>query len=139
MPSFSPEGTTGEGVTLLPFHSNLFQAAVAAQAHVQPVTILYMDDQGRQSLAPAYVGDMTLIDTLDAMLDAEPLQVHLYVGPGIEPGNETAACSLAKRNKPSLQALQRCSVAKILPLFLSSPTTIMQGRRDDTRGEFRLS
>jgi 1-acyl-sn-glycerol-3-phosphate acyltransferase len=81
-----PEGTTGDGQALLPFHSNLFQAAVTAGAPVQPVAMVYLDASGKQSLAPAYIGDMSLIDTLNAMLDAKPLQVHLFVGEGIEAG-----------------------------------------------------
>ena len=32
-----PEGTTGDGRAMLPFHANLIQAAVAAQSPVQPV------------------------------------------------------------------------------------------------------
>lgn len=88
-----PEGTTGDGQALLPFHSNLFQAAVTAGAPVQPVAMVYVDAQGKQSLAPAYIGDMTLLDTLNAMLDAAPLQVHLYVGEGIAPGDERRALS----------------------------------------------
>ncbi|HTJ94174.1 MAG TPA: lysophospholipid acyltransferase family protein, partial [Pararobbsia sp.] len=63
-----PEGTTGDGQALLPFHSNLFQAAVSAGAPVQPVAMVYLDGQGKQSLAPAYIGDMSLLDTLNALL-----------------------------------------------------------------------
>ncbi|WP_413193892.1 lysophospholipid acyltransferase family protein [Pararobbsia alpina] len=88
-----PEGTTGDGSGLLPFHSNLFQAAVSAGAPVQPVAMVYLDAQGKHTLAPAYIGDMSLLDTLNAMLDAKPLQVHLYVGEGIAPGTERRALS----------------------------------------------
>ena len=35
-----PEGTTSDGTSLLPFHTNLFQAAVSAQCPVQPVCLL---------------------------------------------------------------------------------------------------
>ncbi len=52
-----PEGTTSDGAGLLPFHANLFQAAISADAPVQPVLIQYLDSQtGRQSLAPNFVG-----------------------------------------------------------------------------------
>ena len=38
-----PEGTTGDGRALLPFHANLLQAAIAAEAPVQPVALRYTE------------------------------------------------------------------------------------------------
>jgi 1-acyl-sn-glycerol-3-phosphate acyltransferase len=38
-----PEGTTTDGVDLLPFHANLIQAAVAVDAPVQPVGLQFLD------------------------------------------------------------------------------------------------
>jgi len=32
-----PEGTTGDGQTLLPFHANLLQAAIATATPIQPL------------------------------------------------------------------------------------------------------
>jgi 1-acyl-sn-glycerol-3-phosphate acyltransferase len=74
-----PEGTTSDGLKLLPFHANLFQAAVSASRPVQPVCILYEDAQGRQSTAPAYIDDLTLSDSLNALLRGGPLTAHVYV------------------------------------------------------------
>jgi 1-acyl-sn-glycerol-3-phosphate acyltransferase len=75
-----PEGTTSDGRALKPFHTNMFQAAVEADRPVQPLCILYEDAQGRQSLAPAYIDDVSLKQSLDAMLKAGPLTAHVYVG-----------------------------------------------------------
>ena len=36
-----PEGTTSDGVALLPFHANLIQAAISADAPVQPVALSF--------------------------------------------------------------------------------------------------
>jgi len=80
-----PEGTTSDGRALRPFHTNMFQAAVEAGKPVQPLCILYEDAQGRQSLAPAYIDDLSLQDSLNAMLGAGPLTAHVYVGEPIEP------------------------------------------------------
>ncbi|WP_206951392.1 lysophospholipid acyltransferase family protein [Trinickia acidisoli] len=80
-----PEGTTSDGLALLPFHSNLFQAALAAQCAVQPICLLYEDSQGRQSTAPAYVGDTSLLESLDTLLRNGPVTAHLYVGEPIAP------------------------------------------------------
>ena len=38
-----PEGTTGDGRDVLPFHANLLQAAIATGAPVQPVVLRYRD------------------------------------------------------------------------------------------------
>lgn len=81
-----PEGTTSDGVQLLPFHANMFQAAVSASRPVQPVCLMYEDSQGRQSTAPAYIGDLSLGESLDALLRAGPLTAHVYVGAPLAPG-----------------------------------------------------
>src|SRR5580658_4970036 len=45
-----PEGTTTSGTSVLPFHANLFQAAVSAECPVQPICLFYEDASGRQSM-----------------------------------------------------------------------------------------
>ena len=59
-----PEGTTSDGVHLLPFHGNLIQAAIAAKAAVQPVALRFVDGDGLPSLAPCYVGDDSLLGSV---------------------------------------------------------------------------
>ncbi len=81
-----PEGTTSNGETLLPFHANLFQAAVSASCPVQPICLFYEGADGLLSTAPAYIDDMTLSQTLDAMLRAAPLTAHVAVCEALAPG-----------------------------------------------------
>jgi 1-acyl-sn-glycerol-3-phosphate acyltransferase len=81
-----PEGTTSNGLALLPFHANMFQAAVSAAAHVQPLCIMYEDAQGRQSTAPAYIDDLSLAESLNLLLRGGPLTAHVYVGEPLAPG-----------------------------------------------------
>ncbi len=60
-----PEGTTGDGTALLPFHANLLQAAISAHAPVQPVALSFADGtSGARSFAPCYIGDDTLLGSL---------------------------------------------------------------------------
>lgn len=92
-----PEGTTSDGVSLLPFHTNLFQAAVSAQCLVQPVCLLYEGRDGRQSTAPAYIDDVSLGQSLDAVLCSGPFTAHLYVGAAIEPMSDRRALSAKAR------------------------------------------
>jgi len=81
-----PEGTTSNGLALLPFHANMFQAAVSAGVPVQPVCLMYEDAGGRQSTAPAYIDDLSLSDSLDMLLRGAPLTAHVYVGEPLAPG-----------------------------------------------------
>jgi 1-acyl-sn-glycerol-3-phosphate acyltransferase len=60
-----PEGTTGNGVTLLPFHANLLQAAIAVDAPVQALALSFIDaTTGQISQAASFVGDETLLGSL---------------------------------------------------------------------------
>ncbi|WP_133650923.1 lysophospholipid acyltransferase family protein [Paraburkholderia flava] len=127
-----PEGTTSDGLGLLPFHSNMFQAAVAAGCPVQPVCLMYEDAQGRQSTAPAYIGDLSLGDSLNALLRGGPLTAHVYVGEAIAPGGErrelTAQAEASVRR--ALEAMQSGTVAS-LPV---SANTVTQSEKGDGPG-----
>ena len=77
-----PEGTTSDGVALLPFHANLLQAAIAANAPVQSMAIDYRDEiTGQRSLAPCYVGNDTLMVSVWRSLRAQSLSVKISLGP----------------------------------------------------------
>lgn len=76
-----PEGTTGDGRTLLAFHANLIQAAIAADAPVQPVGLRFVDRaSGALSFAPSYVGDDTLLGSLWRTLSAPPMDAVVHYG-----------------------------------------------------------
>jgi 1-acyl-sn-glycerol-3-phosphate acyltransferase len=76
-----PEGTTGEGIELLPFHANLLQAAISAQAPVQPVALKYFDtNSGQRSAAPCYVGDDTLLTSVWRTLRSSGITVQIVFG-----------------------------------------------------------
>ena len=76
-----PEGTTGDGVQLLPFHANLIQAAISARAPVQPLALQFIDAaSGRRSRAPSYVGDETLGGSIWRTLSARGLVAVVSFG-----------------------------------------------------------
>jgi len=76
-----PEGTTGDGTQLLPFHANLLQAAIAVNAPVQALAIRFVDaDTGQRSLAPCYIGDDTLVQSLWRTLCTSGLQAQVVLG-----------------------------------------------------------
>jgi 1-acyl-sn-glycerol-3-phosphate acyltransferase len=63
-----PEGTTSDGRDVQKFHANLLQAALDAGAEIVPFCLRYTDAKGRFTLATAYVGDMSLWDSLKLTL-----------------------------------------------------------------------
>ena len=75
-----PEGTTGDGEVLLPFHANLFQAAISADAPAQPVVRFLDRATGRNSEAPLYLGDDTLVASLWRTLAGRPFVAHVRFG-----------------------------------------------------------
>jgi 1-acyl-sn-glycerol-3-phosphate acyltransferase len=76
-----PEGTTSDGISLLPFHANLLQAAIAADVPVQPVALGFIDRAtGQRSLAPCYIGDDTLVGSIWRTLTRGPITVVLHFG-----------------------------------------------------------
>ena len=72
-----PEGTTGNGETLLPFHANLLQSAIATGTPVQCVAIRYSDPAHRFSPAVQFLGETTLLQSIWRILSAKGLQVHV--------------------------------------------------------------
>ena len=76
-----PEGTTGDGGTLLPFHGNLIQAAISADAPVQPVALRFVDrSTGAISQGPLYLDDDTLVGSLWRTLAGKPFVAHVRFG-----------------------------------------------------------
>jgi len=70
------EGTTTDGRSLLPFHSNLLAPALEAGAECWPVALRYSAD-GVRSTAAAFVGEMALATSLWNILTARRLQVEV--------------------------------------------------------------
>ena len=76
-----PEGTTSDGRELLPFHANLIQAAIQAEAPVQPVSLKFIDGQtGETSFGPCYIDDDTLIGSMWRTLKARRITAVLHFG-----------------------------------------------------------
>jgi 1-acyl-sn-glycerol-3-phosphate acyltransferase len=82
-----PEGTTGDGRSMLPFHANLLQAAVLANAPVQPVGLRFVDvATGATSFAPSYIGDETLLGSIWRTLSAPAIEAVVTYGEPELPG-----------------------------------------------------
>jgi len=102
-----PEGTTGLGPEVLPFHANLLQAAIATQTPIQPAVLRYADGQNVFSPAVEYVGDTSLLQSLWRVACASGLRVHVELLP---------AHDTAHADRRALAQMLRDRVAERLPL-----------------------
>ena len=79
--SVFPEGTTGDGRELLPFHGNLLQAAIAVNVPVLPVALRFVDgDSGLPTDSPTYIGDTTLLASIWRTVSAGNVVAELRYG-----------------------------------------------------------
>lgn len=62
--AFFPEGTTASQGQVLPFHANLFEAAIHAKVPVQPVALRYLDQHGALHGAVDFIGDTTFAESM---------------------------------------------------------------------------
>ena len=76
-----PEGTTGDGRSMLPFHANLLQAALVTNIPAQPVALKFVDSAtGQPTYAPSFVGDETLLGSVWRTLAAPPITAVVRFG-----------------------------------------------------------
>lgn len=98
-----PEGTTTPGRDVAPFRGALFQAAIDADAVVQPIVIRYHDGQGHHSDAADYVGETGFLQSLWSVVSAASLAVELHFLEPVPARNQSRQ-SLASRSRAIIQA-----------------------------------
>ena len=101
-----PEGTTGRGPELLPFHANLLQAAVATGTPVQPVVLRFADAAQAYSPAVVYIGDTSLLQSIWRVASARGLHAHVELLPAV---------ATAHADRRALAAHLRELIAERLP------------------------
>jgi len=82
--AFFPEGTTAVQGEVLPFHANLFEAAIDARVPVQPCALRYVDVNGHFHPTVAFVGEMTFVQSIVAILSGQKIIAQLMILPPIE-------------------------------------------------------
>ncbi|MDB5796704.1 MAG: 1-acyl-sn-glycerol-3-phosphate acyltransferase [Paucimonas sp.] len=81
--AFFPEGTTAACGTVLPFHANLFEAAIDAGVPVHPYALRYVDGEGRLHPAAEFIGDMSFAQSVMAILRRRDLVAEVSLLPPI--------------------------------------------------------
>ncbi|NHZ38828.1 lysophospholipid acyltransferase family protein [Massilia aquatica] len=75
--AFFPEGTTASQGSLLPFHANLFEAAVDAGVMVQPYAVSYVDASGALHPSIEFIGEMSFAESMVAILSGPAVSARL--------------------------------------------------------------
>jgi 1-acyl-sn-glycerol-3-phosphate acyltransferase len=101
-----PEGTTGPGPELLPFHANLLQAAIATDTPIQPAVLRYAQPLNPFSPAVEYMGDTSLLQSLWRVAGASGLCVKVDLLP---------AHATAHADRRALAAHLRETIVAALP------------------------
>ena len=89
-----PEGTTTDGSHIHPFHAALLQPAIDAGAPIQPLAIAYRLPDGSFTRAPAYDGDVSLGQSIKAIIAEREIVARVHITP-----------ALATCDKPDRKAL----------------------------------
>ncbi len=102
-----PEGTTSDGLELLPFHGNLVQAAISAGAPAQPLALSFLDTRTRAfSRTPCYIGDDTFVGSLWRTLSGPSVTAVVRYGEP-EHANERDRRTWARQLRLAVDELRR--------------------------------
>ncbi len=84
--AFFPEGTTAPQGVVLPFHANLFEAAIEAEVPVQPYALRYLDADGSLHDSADFIGEMTFVESVILILKSGGMRAELIRLPAIATG-----------------------------------------------------
>jgi 1-acyl-sn-glycerol-3-phosphate acyltransferase len=106
--AFFPEGTTAAQGAILPFHANLFEAAIEAQVPIQPYAVRYVDEQGQLHGAVDFIGEMSFAESMLTILKAPPIVARLVLLPTIPTDYEPHRRELADAAHASIADTLGC-------------------------------
>ncbi len=79
-----PEGTTTDGSHVQNFHAALLQPAIDAGAPIQPLALAYRLPDGRYTRAAAYDGDLSLGESIAAIIAEQQIVARVRVAPALQ-------------------------------------------------------
>lgn len=103
--AFFPEGTTAPQGKVLPFHANLFEAAIEAQVPVQAYAIRYRDAAGNYHPAADFIGEMSFAESVLMILRHPAMHAELIRLPVV---------SSAGAHRRELAVTMRAKIAQAL-------------------------
>ncbi|MEK9774978.1 MAG: lysophospholipid acyltransferase family protein, partial [Quisquiliibacterium sp.] len=125
------EGTTSDGASLLPFHANLLQAAVHANAPVVPLGLRYRDARGERASAVEYVGDTSFMASLWRIIGATSLSCEVHALGPLAPEQSLTRHQLAQQARAAIAAALELPLQEHIPDNLRALT----GRQPVSAGQ----
>lgn len=104
-----PEGTTTAGDRVLPFHTSLFEPALANGATIHPAAIRYTFADGSPCAPIAYVGHMTFAQSLRQVIGCRGVVAH------VEFGNPIAPSGIDRREAARLAHMRIATLLRLDP------------------------
>ncbi|MEJ7139000.1 lysophospholipid acyltransferase family protein [Amphibiibacter pelophylacis] len=96
---FFPEGTTGEGNTVLRFYGNLFQSALQSGAPIQPLALRYANASGGYCPDTYFGGDVSFAQSVWRVLCAPHVTCQLRFLPALDTTPASPDTSAPDRNQ----------------------------------------
>jgi len=113
--SIFPEGTTGDGKTLMPFYGNLIQAAIIAKQPVLPVGLRYEHPDGTISSSVSFVGETTFLQSAWNIGGGMPAIAHLHVLEPIIPSESDTRQSIAQQAREAISSRLELELVDNIP------------------------
>jgi len=104
MVNVTPEGTSWCGLARGRFHTAPFQAAIDGDVPVIPIALRFRMSDGRETTAPAFIGDETLIDSLRRVARLRGLVMELHVLKEIPAGITSDRRTLATLSEAAINS-----------------------------------
>lgn len=121
--AFFPEGTTASQGALLPFHANLFEAAIEGRIPVHPYAIRYLDRAGNLHPAVEFVGATTFAQSVAMILSRRDLVAEVMLLPPISSAGMHRRQLAAAAQQAIAQALGEGSLSPDAAPARSAPGT----------------
>ena len=80
---FFPEATTGDGTQIKKIHGRILGAAIEAQKPVQVCLICYVNKQGQLDTVVPFIGEISFLAHVQAVLEMPKVTAHLKTFPAI--------------------------------------------------------
>ncbi len=106
-----PEGTTSDGLDIMPFSTSLFEPAMRAQVPIQPVALVFWH-KGERSGSMAFIGEETLLHNIWKLLSAHDVCVEVHC---LEPVTQAAVACEKTRMEIAAQVREGIRAKLIAP------------------------
>ena len=101
-----PEGTTTDGKQVGHFHSALIQPAIDVGIRLCPIALRYQNDAGEPSSTAAFIGDMTLVQSIWKILRCQHHNALLVFTPVLMTANGNRRVLARAAQEAIVQVLQ---------------------------------